>query len=262
MKTVAIVIPTQKSILNQNDFISLKHLDKYLLKYDKFFVIPDNIEPANFRLKGYRFLKFPHKYFNSTKSYSKLLLTDNFYLKFKNYRYILIYQLDALVFSNQLGEWCNKGYDFIGAPWLDSIIARLSKKEGLAKSGGNGGFSLRNVHKSLKVLERVGKMARRSSSNEWIQKLWFIIAVLKRKSHKIWLNAPATDYPFNEDGFWSLEAPKYLKNYKVAPFDLSLKFAFEKDPEKCFNLNNKQLPFGCHAWERYDKYFWQKYIES
>ena len=31
---------------------------------------------------------------------------------------MLIYQLDAYVFKDELLNWANKGYDYIGAPWL------------------------------------------------------------------------------------------------------------------------------------------------
>lgn len=86
------------------------------------------------------------------------------------------------------------------------------------------------------------------------------MAILTGKSHEIWLNAPADQYPFAEDGFWSLEAPKYLKTYRVAPFSEALKFAFERFPSKSFKLNNHNLPFGVHAWKKYDEKFWKPYI--
>ena len=80
------------------------------------------------------------------------------------------------------------------------------------------------------------------------------------KSHKIWLNAPADNYPFNEDGFWTLEAPKYDSTYKIAPFKTALQFGFERFPKESFVINHQRLPFGCHAWVKYDRDFWSKYI--
>lgn len=261
MKTVAIVIPTHKSSLSPEELISLKHLKRFLNKYDKYFVVPDNINTKDYKQKGFRFIKFPSKYFASTKTYNKLLFSEGFYQAFAGYKFILIHQLDVLVFSDQLLKWCNSGYDYIAAPWFKSVIGTLSHKKGLPASGGNGGFSLKNIQTSLKVLKKVKKQVKRSSNRDWVQKIWFFWAVITGKSHKIWLNAPIDNYPFNEDGFWSLEAPKYLPDYKVAPFKTALKFAFEKFPRKCFHINKRQLPFGCHAWEKYDKDFWLPYIE-
>ena len=31
---------------------------------------------------------------------------------------MLIYQLDAFVFQDDLAYWCQQNYDYIGAPWL------------------------------------------------------------------------------------------------------------------------------------------------
>ncbi|KKQ95040.1 MAG: hypothetical protein UT21_C0009G0005 [Candidatus Woesebacteria bacterium GW2011_GWA1_39_11b] len=261
MKTVAIVIPTHKSHLNSSDLISIRHLKKYLNRYDKYFLVPDTINTNGYKQEGFRFIKFPSEYFTSTKTYNKLLLSENFYQTFAGYNFILVYQLDALVFSDQLLMWCNSGYDYIAAPWFKSIVGALSHKKGFPASGGNGGLCLKNIQSSLKVLKEVKKQARRSSSQDWVRKIWFFWAVIIGKSHKIWLNAPADNYPFNEDGFWALEAPKYLTGYKVAPFKVALKFAFERFPKKCFNINKRRLPFGCHAWERYDKDFWLPYIK-
>jgi len=41
----------------------------------------------------------------------------------------------------------------------------------------------------------------------------------------------------------------------------ALGFAFENVPEELYKLNNDQLPFGCHAYEKYSPEFWAKFIE-
>jgi hypothetical protein len=258
---IAIIIPAYyKSSFSSEELTSLKHLNYYLGKYHKYFIIPDNINVDKYRKSGFNYIKFPKYYFTSTKSYNKLLLKETFYKSFIKYKYILIYQLDALVFSDQLLKWCASGYSYISAPWFNSIIAYLSHKKALSSYGGNGGFSLRNVKDSLEVIKYVNKIAKRCTNNSLLQIIWFVVAVILGKSHKIWLNAPADNYPFNEDGFWSLEAPKYLKEYKVAPYKESLQFAFERYPKKCFKNNDNRLPFGCHAWIKYGKTFWNRYL--
>ena len=64
----------------------------------------------------------------------------------------------------------------------------------------------------------------------------------------------------NEDYFWSHYAPQINLNYKVAPSCEAIKFAFEKAPEMLYKKNKNQLPFGCHAWEKYEPEFWKKHI--
>lgn len=260
MKKVAIVIPTHR-VIRPDEKISLNHLNKYLNKYDKYLVLPDHLDALKFKeINAKKILKYPKENFISVPTYCAMLNTKEFYLPFQNYEYILIYQLDVLVFSNQLLYWCNKGYDYIGAPFFNPIIGKLSHKIGSPVSGGNGGFSLRKISTFLKVLDIAEKQAIRYSDNPLVRKWWFFLAVLTGKSHKIWLKAFPSVYPFNEDGFWSYEAPKYYSKFKVAPLTESLKFSFEKSPRKCFKLNNYQLPFGCHAWAKYDHEFWDKYL--
>src|ERR1044071_9510110 len=86
-------------------------------------------------------------------------MSEPFYRAFEEYDYILIYQLDCLVFSNALEAWCHKGYDYIGAPWFERWHQLRSERsaypdeivEGFGAVG-NGGFSLRNVRAALDVL--------------------------------------------------------------------------------------------------------------
>jgi hypothetical protein len=60
---------------------------------------------------------FPKRYFENIEGYNELLLSASFYERFLDTKYILIYQLDAFVFKDELQEWCDKGYDYI-APWI------------------------------------------------------------------------------------------------------------------------------------------------
>lgn len=259
-KKVAIVIPFHKKNLSQDEEISVNHLNKFLSNFDKFLVLPALIKRVSFNIPNAKIINFPKEYFTSIPKYCELLNTRIFYEKFESFEYILIYQLDVLVFSNQLLNLCRKRFDYMGAPFFNPIIGRLSYRTKKDLYGGNGGFSLRKVSSFLKIISQVESLAKRTSSNPFIRKLWFLQAVLSGKSHKIWLNAPPKDYPFNEDGFWSYEASKYAGEFKVAPLKEALKFSFESNPKKCFKLNKYKLPFGCHAWKKFDETFWKPYI--
>jgi hypothetical protein len=60
--------------------------------------------------------------------------------------------------------------------------------------------------------------------------------------------------------FWADEAVTWVPEFRVASVEEGLRFAFEVAPRKCFELNAGQLPFGCHAWARYDRAFWEPYL--
>lgn len=259
-KRLVIIIPTHRPNITPSDKISLIHLKKFLGNHDIFFVIPNNISAKGFKNLGFKVKKVNKNFFGTVRRYSNLLLTEKFYKDFNKYDFMLIYQLDALVFSDKIDKWLNSGYDYIAAPWFRPIIGYLSHKKDYPASGGNGGFSLRNIKKSIKILDKVNKSAIRSSQSLFVRRLWFLLAVITGKSHQVWLKAPALDYPFFEDGFWALEGPKYDSTYRVPAFKIALQFAFERFPAKSFENNGKKLPFGCHAWEKYDKKFWEPYL--
>jgi hypothetical protein len=70
----------------------------------------------------------------------------------------------------------------------------------------------------------------------------------------------AANYTLNEDLFWSDRAKLFYPNFKTAPVDVALHFSFERFPRYCFQKNGNQLPFGCHAWARWDREFWEPYL--
>ncbi|MDP2586570.1 MAG: DUF5672 family protein [Candidatus Komeilibacteria bacterium] len=258
-KTVAVAVPWYKEKLSEAEEISLRHLLHFLGGYDKFIVAPANlkINQPDFTVKT-----FPTRFFKNTKSYSRLLLTKDFYRQFSDYEYILIYQLDALVFSDQLNYWCAAGYDYIGAPWFKEKM--IKKYDYPGDACGNGGFSLRKVASFIKVID-LAKLP-------WYIVLSGLIAALPdvfksaglkeglKKIKQVWLNSAAQRTPLNEDRYWSFIAPTIDPGFKISPVEVGLKFAFEIAPSYCYQRNNRQLPFGAHAWERYDKDFWLPYL--
>jgi hypothetical protein len=250
--SVAIVIPNYRAHLTSAEKLSLKQWQKHLSDYDTYAISPPGLSQIHPDITS---IYFEPEYFSSIRGYSQLLLTEKFYQTFAKYDYILIYQLDALVFSNQLTKWCQQKMSYIGAPWLSSFIGSLTSPTSDLR-GGNGGLSLRSVSESIKVLAAVNTSARHNFPARWQQWAWFALELLFGKTKQKWLKIPADQYPFNEDGFWSFEAPKYCQSFRVATQSESLQFAFETEPAKCFELNGKKLPFGAHAWEKYDKKFW------
>ena len=138
-QSVAIIVPmSTRSELSNDEEISLRHLSHYLGSYDKYLVLP---EALPFDREGFQKMYFDPKYFGSVAAHNKLLTSKKFYESFANYKFILIYHLDALVFSDQLAVWCARDLDYIGAPLFPSTDTPNIR----APRVGNGGFSLRKV---------------------------------------------------------------------------------------------------------------------
>ncbi|MEW6718188.1 MAG: DUF5672 family protein [Chloroflexota bacterium] len=116
----------------------MNYLTHFLSGFQRYLLTPQSLK---INLNGFDTVRFEDRYFSTIASYSKLLLSPKFYAAFINFNYILIYQLDCLVFSDQLEEWCGAGYDYIGAPLFRD---KANPAKGFSRVG-NGGLSLRRV---------------------------------------------------------------------------------------------------------------------
>ena len=68
----------------------------------------------------------------------------DFYNGFRKYKFMLVHQLDAYVFKDDLLYWTKQGYDYIGAPWFEGMD-NAGTNASLLPEIGNGGFSLRKI---------------------------------------------------------------------------------------------------------------------
>lgn len=264
-KLVAIVVPmSNRAELTPDEEISFRHLLHFLGGYDKYLVVPRTLQ-VNF--PGFGIKRFDNKFFGSAAAHSKLLLSSTFYKSFVDYRYILIYHLDSLVFSDQLTKWCEMDYDFIGSPWIKHKEAPYTGHPLYEGKVGNGGFSLRKVHSFLKVIYSQEFFIKPSEYwKYYTSKPWYIQWVnLPKKYLKrslIFNNArlELSRYKHNEEAFWANRAKHYYSGFKIPSVKTALQFGFECVPRYCFEKNNHTLPFGCHAWQKYDRKFWEPYL--
>lgn len=266
MPSVAIVVPTYRDVLLPDEEISLRHLRKYLSGYDCYWIAPPNVK---IHARGERIKRFGQEHFQSQASYSRLLLSEEFYTAFLDYEFILIYQLDSLVFSDELGIWCRQGMDYIGAPLLKSAE---NPHEGFSRVG-NGGLSLRRVKGFLRVI-RSKRFTDPQTSPGFLQILAEMPADIRAmplarrylKMFRVWreihigVRQYMSIYTLNEDLFWSDRARLFDPAFRIAPIEMALRFAFENHPRYYFEQNNRQLPFGCHAWAKWDRVFWRPFL--
>lgn len=252
---VAVVIPIYKPDISPSEKKALLQCIKVLGRHPLVLIKPRSLDASVYFAIHRNFIvkNFDDIHFASIDGYNALMLHPKFYFRFLRWNYLLIYQLDAFVFKDELDYWCSKKFDYIGAPWLGllwpeklrnelstskyAIINQLKKLFNFDRRqshlAGNGGFSLR-----------------KSSS-------FFIISCL------LWALQPIVDFKrnkWNEDVVWSIWIPKYFPFFAIAPFEKALMFGFESDPDRCYELNNHHLPFGCHGWEKFGGNVWDKFI--
>jgi len=269
-KVVAIVVPVSNRLqLTADEQISLRHLRHFLSAYDKFLVAPKGL---NFQLEGFETIHLSRKFFGSKRAHDRLLYWPGFFKEFEDYRYILMHHLDALVLSDELMEWCKTDVDYIGAPWMpDADKINAWAKEPRV---GNGGFALMKVETVLNVLH---ERYRTEPTKYWEDRVAGVVEKLPaslmypkrliprrlRESTTRRVGERLERMEVNErnnDIFWSYQAVKYVPNFRIPDWKTGLRFAFEVAPRQCFELNEQKLPFGCHAWPRYDRAFWEPYL--
>lgn len=258
--SVTVVLPVYKTQLTDYETISLTQCLRTLGNYPIFLAAPHSLNVSAYKKIGpaLQVRTFDDSYFNSIDGYNRLMLSEEFYKAFSDQEYILIHQLDAFVFQDDLAYWCQQNYDYIGAPWLrdrdftgwidqlDFTIRQriatwlnLKKADGITpreiinlNGVGNGGLTLRRV----------------SAMIRWLQRSKQKIAEYERISM----------HQYHEDVFWSIEVNRYWPHLRIPSYRKALLFSVEFFPEWAINhYNQGTLPFGCHAWDIHGTDYWR-----
>lgn len=253
---VNIIIPIYKTDIDENERLSLQQCLNVLKAYPITIAKPLHLDVSTLVAEHPQLQveSFENKYFESIYGYNLLMLSTTFYQRFKEYDYILIYQLDAFVFRDELIEWCNRGYDYVGAPWVVKpkynrfyyklffffkanfykLMNKPFKEYVIGGRVGNGGFSLRKVSSFLGVTTE------------------------KQNLIEQYLENSKKDNIFNEDVFWGLENPQF----SYPGFQEALRFSIDHRPQISMELSGNIVPFGCHGWNKPGKIeFWMPFIQ-
>lgn len=244
---VVVVIPVYKPVMSDHELVSFTQCLKVLGGYDICIAAPESLDLSDYLKRGrVGHVGFAEDYFSNIHGYNKLMLSPWFYERFAGYEYMLVYQLDCYVFRDELLQWCDSGFDYIGAPWIDCdfedwvkwkrrsypsdirLFHRLTRFRHMG-SVGNGGLSLRNVRSMIRNLR-----------------------LLKLRVRY---------YNGNEDLFISHYLGGLNPYFKIPDFHTALRFSFDHRPSKAFEMNGRRLPFGCHAWSRSDKNLYDDNLE-
>jgi len=230
---VIIVIPIYKEFPDIFEDVSLRQVFNVLGKYPVCFVAPDSLRLDAYGNYGKTYMveRFADEFFAGLEGYTRLLMSQEFYGRFLNYKYMLLYQTDAFVFSDKLEYFCRLGYDYIGAPIKEFGWNRFHV--------GNGGLSLRKILSIYILLEQKER----------------IISGFSQKEKDILLHAE--DYFFGYCG-WDKKI-----NFVVPSVWTAAEFSVERDVGHGFrNIPQRGLPFGCHHWNIMNYKIWRPFIEK
>lgn len=262
-KRVAVTVPlASHPELTHDEEISLKHLRHYLGDYDRYVIAPESMDVPH---DDFEIIRFPDKYFGSADAQTRLMMRPEYYEAFSDYEFILTYQLDALALSDRLLEWCSAGLDFIGPP-NHGLADRLS-------TVCSGGFALRKVSSFLAVLNSDryavdpdeywhqltdGKLVLtkiRNLPRKYLKRLHRFNGI--DREIEWFLRGPG---PLLEDEFFVHNAARFYPDFRIPSLDVALRFAFDETPRVAFEMNQRRLPFGAHAWSKQDRQFYEPYL--
>ncbi|RCH55489.1 hypothetical protein DJ568_06235 [Mucilaginibacter hurinus] len=268
--SVCVVIPVHSAAPEYYELISFQQCFNILGKHPIYVVAPEGLDLCVYKalIPTFKVVYINKKWQSSKLNYNKLKMSQYFYNLFKQYTYLLTYELDAFVFTDQLKYWCDKGYDYIGAPWFDHAPANEAKMLGV----GNSGFSLRNIKTMQQCLKKVYYVDPTKHSvfrkQKFIMKLKGPIfkqlrrlSKLKSLLYKENATIQKAGFLFEDKVVFEFMAPAFPE-FKLAPADEAYKFSFEVNAPLLYAKNGEKLPMGCHAWWLYDLEFWKPFIES
>lgn len=231
LKPVVIVIPRYSINLSMCEEVALRQVHYILGHYDIVYVSPEKMREFYSPTDNVEY--FDDNCFSSVYAYSELLMTTEFYMRFLQYEYMLIYQLDAFVFRDDLLQYCKMGYDYIGAP--------ISRFHSMMKGRvGNGGLSLRKVSSCL-------RMTRDKNS------------VIK----SVFKNIPDDKKTVRpEDQFFGWCGYNDGYDFLLPDVKIALSFSVENNVQHVYKKIEKgELPFGVHGWSRSFNFFlWKDFI--
>lgn len=274
-KTVAVVIPFYKVELNDWEAKSLRRALTVFSDRDIVLLLPSKLRAQDVKSLPYEwpehtsFCYVNDVFLSSVSSYNSFLLTTDFYQLFVDYEYILIYQLDAYVFEDELDEWTALGYDYIGAPIYPE---GTPYGESAVQCMGAGGFSLRKVRSFIGNIKQNKRIFYYADLQEIMEPfnikgkipkyVHYFICLLKGNLRLISSKNNLEKLGINEDVVFGKYVPKYYLSFKVADYQSSIRFCIDGYPEKDLKLLDGKLPFGLHAWYKNENNLevWRKFI--
>jgi len=247
-----VLIPVYKPQPDAVERLCLQQCIKVLGHYPVVFVCPIGFDGTAYAAEcagiiPFNMAQFPSQYFRNISGYNQLMLSAAFYKYFIDSSYILIHQLDAYIFRDELAYWCSQNYDYVGAPHLPhtndpgdirflkgysnvvTCVNHLFKTNHKISNVGNGGFSLRKTIACYRLLRLLNKKVGAWGVN-------------------------------NEDGFFKYWGNICYPFFRLPADEIALHFAIEENPSASLKKLGGKLPFGCHAFQKYEPETWDLYI--
>jgi hypothetical protein len=192
------------------------------------------------------------------KAYNRMMISPLVFNALEGYTHMLLHEPDAIVLRDEIDYWCNQPFDYIGAPWFEGWAT---------PTVGNSGFSFHRLAASRRITaswlrwhpyRTVAKDLVQGFRGNRKRLSRGLVGLgsggLLRGAHKLFDN--------HCDIFWSVIVPKVDTTFRIPAVDIALRFAWEALPSRCMEMCRGSLPFGIHAWAKYDYGFLMPHLLS
>ena len=249
---VTIVIPIYQEQPSDLEILSLNQTLTVLCRYPVTFMAPAGLNTAWYEdhCRGKATVHFEYFDWKGYEGYVNLMVSPSFYRRFQAYEYMLMCQLDAFVFRDELVEWCRMGYDCLGAVIYNDDRSWHPRNGFWRRLTGftapeyfaNSGFTLKKVDTFHRMMSRFRHYI---AFYRWVSRLRGV--------------------GFYDDLFISQHFPKLPGNFRLAPRALAEKFGadymtYDVAELPFHNRDNDNLPFGIHGWTQRQLDFWRPCI--
>jgi hypothetical protein len=232
---VAILVPIYQATLSSEDTLGLRRSLEALKNRRITFIHPKNLDLTLYRSLSQHavFEEYDEIWFSGITNYNRLLLSPAFYKRYQAFEFILILQTDAVVLRDDLQQWLDAAFDYVGAPWPNGheLFVNLDRYAGVngkvvKAHVGNGGLSLRRVRACLEL------MAEFPQALDYFQKSGS-----------------------SEDLFFAFMG-QVSQRFILPSETRAALFSLELQAGKYFAMGGNVAPFGGHAWFKYEPQFW------
>lgn len=258
-----IAVPVHRPEPSADESLALARCQAVLGRHPIRIVHPAGMDSSAYRrlLPAARPLEVPPGWMASYRAYNRMLVNPSFFRLFRGHSHLLIHEPDALVVSDRLIHWCQQECDYIGAPWFQGFSR--STADAALHGVGNSGFSLFR----LQAVEALLHSGHR----------WYPYRALAAETRVMIRNRPLGQglgaiksmvtplvmmamgvrriLRCNCDLYWSKFAQLDDPCFRVSDPETAIRFAWEAHPRACLQRCGGELPFGLHAWARYDRAF-------
>lgn len=263
-----VIVPVHRRYPTPDEQFSIKRCGQVLGSHSIWIVHPEGLSLTCYQelIPSARTLTVPAPWMASIRAYNQMMINPVFYSNLTGFTHVLIHEPDALVFSDKLLYWCNQPFDYIGAPWFEGFS--VADAGAPIVGVGNSGFSLISLPAISRLFSGRRRWISRSEiASEFGRKLLrlpnhYPVSLLFRSLGKAGLMREAHRVVAeNCDLFLARQfARSRLEGFALAGVEDALLFAWEVNPVQCYQLCNGRLPFGVHAWARYDRAFIERLL--